>query len=121
MQRAAFLPCPTATVMVRSAGTMSPPAKTPRQPVIMSGATLTTPSVISSPWTSDRNDRSTSWPRARMSESASMVSNSPVGWGLPCASRVIFSTVNVPPCSALMVESQRNMMPSSIASWTSKS
>ncbi len=35
MWRAARLPCPTATVTERSKGTMSPPAKTPGQPVIM--------------------------------------------------------------------------------------
>ena len=41
MWRAAFLPWPTATVTVRSDGTMSPPAKMPGRPVIMSGPTLT--------------------------------------------------------------------------------
>ena len=35
MWRAAFLPWPMATVTVRSAGTMSPPAKRPAWPVIM--------------------------------------------------------------------------------------
>ena len=39
MWRAAFLPWPTATVTVRSAGTMSPPAKMPGWPVIRSGPT----------------------------------------------------------------------------------
>ena len=40
MWRAAFLPWPMATVTVRSAGTMSPPAKMPGMPVIMFGADL---------------------------------------------------------------------------------
>ena len=39
MWRAAFLPWPTPTVTVRSAGTMSPPAKIPGWPVIMFGPT----------------------------------------------------------------------------------
>ena len=34
MWRAAFLPCPTPIVTVRSLGTMSPPANTPGHPVI---------------------------------------------------------------------------------------
>jgi hypothetical protein len=38
--RAAFLPWPTATVTLRSAGTMSPPAKMPGWPVIMVGVDL---------------------------------------------------------------------------------
>ena len=37
---AAFLPWPTATVTLRSAGTMSPPANTPGRPVIMSRVDL---------------------------------------------------------------------------------
>ena len=41
---AAFLPCPTPTVTVRSLGTMSPPAKTPGHPVINEEFTLTVPS-----------------------------------------------------------------------------
>ena len=40
MLRAAFLPWPMATVTVRSAGTMSPPAKTPGWPVIRFGPDL---------------------------------------------------------------------------------
>ena len=40
MWRAAFLPWPTPTVTVRSAGTMSPPAKIPGWPVIMFGPDL---------------------------------------------------------------------------------
>ena len=40
MWRAAFLPCPTPTVTVRSLGTMSPPANTPGQPVISDADTL---------------------------------------------------------------------------------
>ena len=43
MCRAAFLPCPTPTVTVRSLGTMSPPAKTPGHPVIKVADTLTVP------------------------------------------------------------------------------
>ena len=43
---AAFLPCPTAVVTVRSNGTMSPPANTPGQPVCMSGPTTTVPSLL---------------------------------------------------------------------------
>ena len=40
MLRAACLPWPMPTVTVRSAGTMSPPAKTPGRPVIRSVADL---------------------------------------------------------------------------------
>ncbi len=40
MLRAACLPWPMPTVTVRSAGTMSPPAKIPAWPVIMFGADL---------------------------------------------------------------------------------
>ena len=49
MWRAALLPWPTPTVTVRSAGTMSPPAKIPGWPVIMFGPTWTTPSSTSMP------------------------------------------------------------------------
>ena len=41
---AAFFPCPTPTVTVRSQGTMSPPANTPGQPVISDSETRTLPS-----------------------------------------------------------------------------
>ena len=44
ISRAARLPCPTPTVTVRSAGTMSPPANTPAAPVISELETLTLPS-----------------------------------------------------------------------------
>ena len=71
MCRAAFLPWPMPTVTVRSAGTMSPPAKTPAWPVIMSGPTCTTPSSTSSPATPSSRERSASWPSASTSESAS--------------------------------------------------
>ena len=80
---AAFLPWPTATVTVRSDGTMSPPANTPGRPVIIWELIFTTPSTISRPATFRRKLRSTSWPSASTSESASMISNSPVGWGKP--------------------------------------
>ena len=46
--RAARLPWPTAAVTVRSPGTMSPPAKMPAWPVIMSGPTTTVPSGLNS-------------------------------------------------------------------------
>ena len=46
MWRAAFLPCPTPTVTVRSAGTMSPPANTPGHPVIIELDTTTVPSAL---------------------------------------------------------------------------
>ena len=46
MLRAAFLPWPVAMVTERSAGTMSPPAKMPGRPVIMSGPTMTVPSSL---------------------------------------------------------------------------
>ena len=45
---AAFLPCPTPTVTVRSDGTMSPPANTPAHPVIMDVDTCTVPSRLNS-------------------------------------------------------------------------
>ena len=46
MWRAAFLPCPTPTVTVRSLGTMSPPANTPGAPVISDADTFTVPSAL---------------------------------------------------------------------------
>ena len=121
MLRAAFLPWPTPTVTVRSAGTMSPPAKIPACPVIMFGPTCTTPSSTSIPATSSSSERSASWPRARITESASSSSSSPVGWGKPVSSSSIFSTVTLPPSTCLMVESQRIITPSSSASSTSNS
>ena len=63
MWRAAFLPWPTPTVTVRSLGTMSPPAKTPGQPVISDGDTFTVPSRSNStPGTARRKPVSVSWP-----------------------------------------------------------
>ena len=47
----------------------------------MSGPTLTTPFSITIPGACSRSERSTSWPSASTSESASSVSNSPVGCG----------------------------------------
>src|ERR1039458_7874553 len=46
MKRAAFLPCPVPTVTVRSAGTMSPPANSPGEPVIIDADTITVPSRL---------------------------------------------------------------------------
>ena len=46
MLRAAFFPCPTATVTVRSAGTISPPAKMPSWPVIRSVPTWAFDTVV---------------------------------------------------------------------------
>ena len=63
MCRAAFFPCPTPTVTVRSAGTMSPPAKIPGAPVIIPAETCTVPSPANStPGTRRRNPESDSWP-----------------------------------------------------------
>ena len=121
MWRAAFLPCPMATVTVRSAGTMSPPAKMPSCEVIMLGPTFTTPPSISRPGTRSRSERSTSCPSAITTESASSVSNSPVGCGTPFSSSCIFSTVIAPSPASLMVDSHLMSTPSSIASCTSKS
>ena len=82
MWRAAFLPCPTPTVTVRSLGTMSPPANTPGQPVISDVDTCTVPSRSNStPGTARRNAVSVSWPSARITVSAASVSNRPVGCG----------------------------------------
>ena len=103
MWRAAFLPWPTATVTVRSAGTMSPPAKMPGWPVIMSGSTTTVPSDLNAmPGTVRRKPLSLSWPSASTTASASSVSNSPVGCGRPLSSSVIRSTVSVGPTISLM-------------------
>jgi hypothetical protein len=49
MLRAAFLPSPMAAVALRAQGIMSPPAKTPTAPVIMSVPTWTAPSAITRP------------------------------------------------------------------------
>ena len=82
MWRAAFLPWPTPTVTVRSLGTMSPPAKTPGQPVISDVETSTVPSRWNStPGRARMKALSVSWPRARMIVSAASVSKRPVGCG----------------------------------------
>ena len=82
MWRAAFLPCPTPTVTVRSLGTMSPPAKTPGHPVISDGDTCTVPSRSNStPGSARRKAVSVSWPSARITVSAASVSKRPVGCG----------------------------------------
>ena len=109
------------TVTVRSSGTMSPPAKIPRCPVIMFGATLTTPSSTSIPSTPSSSDRSVSWPSASTTESASSSSSSPVGCGKPVSSSSIFSIRSRPSSACLIVDSQRIITPSSSASSTSKS
>ena len=70
---------------------MSPPAKTPARPVIMSGPTLTTPSVTSMPAHALEAGEVGSWPSASTSESASSSSTSPVGCGKPVSSSSIRS------------------------------
>ena len=121
MFRAAFLPWPTPTVTVRSAGTMSPPAKTPECPVIMFGPTATTPSSTSIPGTPSSSERSASCPSASTSESASSSSVSPVGCGKPVSSSSIRSSSSLPPSKRLTVESHFIITPSSAASSTSNS
>ena len=121
MLRAARLPWPIATVTERSYGTMSPPAKIPGQPVIMSGPTATTPSSTTRPGTPSSSERSVSWPSARTSESASSSSSSPVGCGKPDSSSSIRSTTSVPASTCLIVVSQLNSTPSSSASASSDS
>ena len=121
MLRAACLPWPTPTVTVRSAGTMSPPAKMPAWPVIMRSSTATTPSSISRPGTPSSSERSASWPSASTSESASSSSVSPVGCGKPVSSSSIFSSTSLPSSACLIVESHFISTPSSSASCTSKS
>ena len=96
---AAFLPCPTPTVTVRSAGTMSPPANTPGQPVIIDGETRTVPSLLElHPGHVRAGTRCrSSWPSARITVSAASVSNRPVGCGNPVSSSSIASTVQLGP------------------------
>ena len=88
-------------------------------PVIMSGPTLTTPFSIAMPGQLFRSERSTSWPSARTTQSASSSSSCPVGWGKPVSSSSMRSMVSLPPASLLMVDSQRITTPSSRASSTS--
>ena len=117
MNRAAFLPCPIPTVTVRSAGTMSPPANTPGQPVIIEADTITVPSRLNStPGTWRRNAVSASWPTARISVSAASVSSCPVGRGKPSSSSSITSTVISGPSNAVIVCSQLIRTPSRSAS-----
>ena len=114
---AAFLPCPTPTVTVRSAGTMSPPANTPGQPVIMVADTCTVPSrANSTSGTWRRNAVSVSWPSARITVSAVSASNRPVGRGYPAESSSIASTVSSGPSNAVIVRSQWIRTPSCSAS-----
>jgi len=100
---------------------MSPPAKTPANPVIRSLPTSTTWSEKVTPGTSASTDRSASWPRASTRQSASRSSNSPVGWGKPDSSSRIFSITSLPSSARATVDSQRIVMPSSSASVTSES
>ena len=119
---AAFLPCPTPTVTVRSAGTMSPPANTPGHPVIMDVDTCTVPSRLNStPGTWRRNAVSLSWPSARITVSAASVSNRPVGCGNPFSSSSIASIVSSGPSNAVIVRSQLICTPSRSASSASSS
>ena len=122
MWRAAFLPCPTPTVTVRSLGTMSPPANTPGLPVISDGDTITVPSRWNStPGTARRNAVSLSWPSARITVSAASVSNFPVGCGYPDSSSSISSTCSSGPSKAVIVCSQLIRTPSRSASAASSS
>src|ERR1035437_6105859 len=92
------------TVTVRSAGTMSPPANTPGHPVISELDTRTVPSGSNStPGTARRNVVSVSWPSARITVSASSVSNRPVGCGNPDSSSSMTSTCSCSPSKALIV------------------
>ena len=119
---AAFLPCPTPTVTVRSDGTMSPPANTPGHPVIMDVDTCTVPSRLNStPGTWRRNAVSLSWPSARITVSAASVSNRPVGCGNPCSSSSMASMVSSGPSNAVIVRSQLIRTPSRSASSASSS
>ena len=122
MYRAAFFPWPTPTVTVRSAGTMSPPAKMPGQPVIIEAETSTVPSLLNStPGTRRRNSVSVSCPSARMRVSAASVSKRPVGCGNPFSSSSMTSTVSSGPSNAVIVRSQLIRTPSRSASSASSS
>ena len=84
--------------------TMSPPAKIPGWPVIMSGPTLTAPSAANC---DARHLRAGSrcrspGPSASTIASALSVSNRPVGCGRPLASSSIISTVRSGPTISLM-------------------
>ena len=107
MFRAAFLPWPIATVTVRSAGTMSPPAKIPGCPVIRSAPTSTVPPENVTPGTPSSTARSASWPSASTRQSAVSSSNSPVGCGNPVSSSRIFSITSLPSSACATVDSQR--------------
>ena len=122
MLRAAFLPCPTPTVTVRSLGTASPPAKTPGAPVIrVTGSTRTVSPSNSTPGTARRNPVSLSWPRARITVSAASFSNMPVPCGRPRSSSSCTSTVSSCSFIELIVRSQLIRMPSCSASTASSS
>ena len=84
-------------------------------------STLTTPSSIERPGTPSSSERSTSWPSASTTESASSVSNSPVGCGLPFSSSCIFSTVIDDSPACLIVDSHLTSTPSCSASSSSDS
>ncbi|HLI15791.1 MAG TPA: hypothetical protein VKV23_07050 [Acidimicrobiales bacterium] len=102
---------------VRSAGTMSPPAKTPGAPVIIEEDTTTVPSgARATPGTERRKAVSLSWPSARIRLSAGRVSRRPVGCGTPASSSSIASTTSSWPSKALMVRSQLIVTPSASAS-----
>ena len=122
ISRAARLPCPTPTVTVRSAGTMSPPANTPGHPVIRDLDTRTVPSRSNStPGTARMKAASVRCPSARITVSAASVSNRPVGCGNPDSSSSITSTRNCSPSNAFTVRSQLMRTPSRSASRASSS
>ena len=97
MFRAAFLPCPTRDrdrALRRHHVAAGEDAR--RSPSSCCGRPDRAVRRSRAPARLSSSERSTSWPSASTSESASSVSNSPVGCGKPLASSAIFSTVNVP-------------------------
>ena len=98
IERAASLPCPTPTVTVRSARTMSPPAKTPGWPVMKPASTSTTRSSITTSGTTSSKETSAPGqgqarasrpraPRARLSVAGSRPRRAPSARARACRRR----------------------------------
>ena len=122
MLRAARLPWPTAAVTVRSPGTMSPPAKMPACPVIMSGPTMTVPSGLNSMPGTRFKKRAVGLLAERQHDGIGLegLESPRSAAACPFASSSIRSTVRVGPAISLMLASHLILTPSAIASSASK-
>ena len=120
MWRAAFLPWPTAAVIVRAPPIMSPPAKMPSAARIRASTSTTLPRPMRMPGTFFRNSTSACCPTASTSESVLSVWNCPVPTQPePSGSISICSTMISSSPNCFTVESHLIFTPSAKASMAS--